>query len=107
MASMTLVLLSRRKRRMKTMNVAHKAICAIRRSFSSAGRRMISTQKLVVSDVRAESALLNDEATMPMVKKTTTGKPSVPMAANIGSSSSPEDGSVEPLPAASWTRSTP
>ena len=56
----------------------------------------MSTQKLVVRAVMAESALENDAATTPMVKSTTTVVPNWPVAANMGSSSSPDAGMAMP-----------
>ena len=65
----------------------------------------MSTQYEVVSEVRAESALENDAATMPMVKNTTTAMPSSPEAAKAGSSWSPE--ASTPVRWASIMSSTP
>ena len=60
-----------------------------------------------LADVDAESALENDAATMPMVKNTVTTVPNAPVAANIGSSSSPAAGSGVPSFCASIISSTP
>ena len=56
----------------------------------------MSTQKLVVRAVMAESALEKEAATTPMVNSTTTVVPNMPVAANMGSNSSPDDGSAMP-----------
>ena len=57
--------------------------------------------------VSAESAELNDAATMPIVNSTTTELPSRPEAANMGSSSSPFPGSGSPSFCASIISITP
>ena len=57
--------------------------------------------------VSAESALENEAAMIPMVKSTTTGIPSTPVAANIGSRSSPEAGKAIPIFEVKRTRRTP
>ncbi len=88
MASMTLVEFSALKVRMNNAKTTAMPMCTRRRNRSSVGRRQRSTQKLVVSAVSAESALLKEAATMPTVKKTTTGSPKRPVAANMGNSSS-------------------
>ena len=66
------------------------------RNRSSVGLRQMSTQKLVVNAVIAESAEENEAATMPSVNSTTTVSPSPPVAANMGSSSSPLAGNATP-----------
>ena len=104
---MTLVEFIMRNSRINITNNPHKPRWTLQRNRSSAGRRQISTQKLVVSDVSAESALLNEAATIPMVKSTTTAVPKFPVAANIGSSSSPDAGSGMPWRPANITSSTP
>ena len=57
----------------------------------------MSTQKLVVSAVSAESALEKAAAIIPMVKHINTGKPKCPSAANIGKISSPALGIDSPI----------
>ena len=68
MASMTLVEFRMRKSRINTTNTTAIPICTLRRNRSSPGLPQISTQKLVVSAVKAESALENAAATMPRIK---------------------------------------
>ncbi len=67
----------------------------------------MSTQKLVVTAVRAESVPLNDAATMPMEKSTSTSVPIHPDAVNIGISSSLSAGNAIPSLLASNRKSTP
>ena len=69
MASMSEVELIWRKRRINSIKKPHIAICVLFLSASLSGCLRISTQKQVVSEVRAESALENEAATMPMIKK--------------------------------------
>ena len=107
MASMTLVELTASTMRMSAMKTTAMPTWTRRRSRSSPGRWQMSTQKLVVMAVSAESALLNDAATMPMVNSTTTAVPSSPVAANMGSSSSLLAGRSTPLACANSTSSTP
>ena len=80
--------------------------CTRRRSRSSSLRPQISTQKLVVSAVRAESALLKAAATMPNANNTCTAMPNCPVAAYMGSNSSPLAGKATPWRPASTTSST-
>ena len=67
----------------------------------------MSMQKIVVRAVSAESALLNEAATIPRVNKISTVFPNCPVAANIGNSSSPEVGSGVPVRRANIDNSTP
>lgn len=107
MASITLVELTTLNKRINTTNIEHKRICVFRRSFSSSDFSMISTQKLVVRAVRAESALLNDAATIPIVNSITTVSPNFPEAANIGRSESPDEGRGLPVFVANITSYIP
>ena len=107
MASITLVELTTLNKRINTTNIEHKRICVFRRSFSSSDFSMISTQKLVVRAVRAESALLNDAATIPIVNSITTVSPNFPEAANIGRSESPDEGRGLPVFVANITSNIP
>ena len=107
MASMTLVELMALNSRMNIVKTAAMPIWTRRRSFSSCGRCLMSTQKLVVSAVSAESAEENAAASTPMVKSITTAWPSSPEAANIGSRSSPCAGSAMPSWRASIESSMP
>ena len=104
---MTLVLFSTLKIRMNITKTTAMPMCTFLRRRSSFGRSHTSTQKLVVRAVRAESALENDAATMPIVNNTVTTVPRLPVAANIGRSSSPLAGSATPSFPASITSSTP
>ena len=97
----------RRNARIKSTKTTAMAICTRRLSRSSSGRCTMSTQKLVVRAVSAESALENEAATMPMVKNTVTRSPNEPVAANMGRSSSPACGRGVPFFAASRHKSTP
>jgi hypothetical protein len=56
-------------KRIKMAKTTAIPICTLLRNFSSPCRRQISTQKLVVKAVKAESALEKDAATMPNVKR--------------------------------------
>ena len=96
MASSIEVEFTARKRRMKSANTAAMPRWVCLRKRSSLGRPQMSTQKDVVRAVRAESALLKDAATMPMVNNTTTSVPNEPLAAKRGNSSSPMSGSGTP-----------
>ncbi len=88
MASITLVELIALKAMMKSMKTKATSRCMRLRSFTSSFLPNISTQRLVVMAVKAESALEKLAATMPMVNKTTTRVPIAPEAANIGNRSS-------------------
>ena len=75
MASMSEVELSWLNIRINTMKQPHIAICVFFLNPSSSGRFRMSTQKQVVREVRAESALENEAATIPMVKNIITTVP--------------------------------
>ena len=107
MASMTLVELTARNTRMKTMKRTAIAMWVRLRNRSSSARSKKSTHTLVVNAVSALSALEKLAATMPMVKSMTTVVPSCPEAANIGSRSSPICGNAMPRAEASHTRRMP
>ena len=90
-----------------TVNTTQMPMCAMRRRLSSLGRSFISTQKLVVRAVSAESALLKQAATIPMVNKMVTVVPNFPVAANIGSRSSVLAGNSHPCCWVSMMSNTP
>ena len=69
MASISEVEFSCRNNRINSMKNPHMTTCIFFLSASLSGCRQISTQKQVVREVRAESALENEAATMPMAKK--------------------------------------
>ena len=96
MASITLVELIALKAMMKSMNTKATAKCICLRSFISSFLPKISTHRLVVIAVNAESALEKLAATIPMVNKTTTRFPIAPEAANIGNRSSGASGKATP-----------
>lgn len=64
-------------------------------------------QKLVVSEVIAESAEEKAAATMPMVKGTTTHSPIVPLETRAGNRASPEMPSIAGTVAAAAYRRMP
>ena len=72
------------KAMMNSMNTTATNKCIHLRSFTSSFLPRISTQRLVVIAVSAESALEKLAATIPMVKSTTTKVPIAPDAAKIG-----------------------
>ena len=79
MASMTLVEFTKRKSKTKTTKTTAIIKCDLLRRFSSFGFPQISTQKLVVIAVKAESALENEAAKIPKIKSTTTAGPNSQM----------------------------
>ena len=107
MASITLVELIALKAMMKSMKTKATSRCIRLRSFTSSFLPRISTQRLVVIAVNAESALEKLAATMPMVNSTTTKVPITPDAANIGNRSSGACGSATPCFCASIISNTP
>ena len=84
------------KAMMNSMNTTATNKCIHLRSFTSSFLPRISTQRLVVIAVSAESALEKLAATIPMVKSTTTKVHIAPDAAKIGSRSSGADGKATP-----------
>ena len=101
-ASMTLLLFKRRKIRMQRMKTTEIKKCTFLRCFSALSFgsfvfSRISTQKLVVKAVKAESALEKAAAIIPIVKHIKTGKPKQPLAAKNGRMSSPPYGIVNPI----------
>src|SRR5215510_11115472 len=99
MASMMLRLLTALNKRMIRIKMNETSTCTFSRiffAFSASSFLMsnISTQKEVVSEAKAESALLNAAAIIPMVKKIRMGKPMIPEVQNKGRMSSPDAGSV-------------
>lgn len=96
MASMTLVEFTKRKSKTKTTKITAIIKCDLLRRFSSYGFPQISTQKLVVIAVKAESALENEAAKIPKIKSTTTAGPNSPDAAKVGNSWSPISGIAIP-----------
>jgi len=73
-------------------NIEHINKCTFFRSFSSFIRSFISTQNIVVIEVRAESALEKDADTIPNVNKATTKVPA--FETYIGNRSSPLTGNT-------------
>ena len=96
MASITLVELIALKAMMKSMKTKATSRCIRLRSFTSSFLPRISTQRLVVIAVNAESALEKLAATIPMVNSTTTRVPITPEAANIGNRSSGAAAALRP-----------
>ena len=89
---MTLVELSALNAMIKSMKTTATIRCTLFLNRSFFGLPKISTQRLVVMAVIAESALEKLAATIPIVKKITTIFPIYPDAANIGSKSSGASG---------------
>ena len=110
MASMTLRLFRAWKRNIvsaKTMDMMMCTFSLVRLAFSVSFISSMSTQNDVVIDVRAESALLNAAAIIPMVKNMRIDPPSMPDVQNMGSMSSPDAGSAMPVCDASVMSITP
>ena len=109
MASITLVEFITRNSSTNATNTTAMAIWARRRSTSSSFLPHISTQKLVVIAVRAESALEKHAATMPSTKIIDSGVSTADHSpcTNMGSSWSGASGRVPPCFCTSIMISTP
>ena len=100
MASIRLVEFTALKNRMNSTKTPHTAICVRLRRRSSSFRPMMSTQKIVVNEVSAESALENEAATIPRTNKmgmtAMESSPIVKVLTKFGKRSSPLAGRGRP-----------